>query len=122
MLQVPLHFTSRVPVQYKIQRRQLRAQHIDDHYCASLFKYIKHRSIELKADAVLFCADDKAKVHIGEPNRPVSTGVQGHQSITPVVVELSSLDHDMKMTSLTPSVVLQRSVPETVKQSDCVYK
>lgn len=65
----------------------------------------------------MLCADDKAKVPIGEPDRPVSTGVRGRQSINPIDVELSRLDHDMKMTSLTPSVVLQCSVPETVEQS-----
>ena len=49
-----LTFTSRIPVQYfKIQRRQLRAQYIDDHYCAALFKYLKHRSIELNQFCVM---------------------------------------------------------------------
>ncbi|WAR05994.1 LOW QUALITY PROTEIN: hypothetical protein MAR_021363 [Mya arenaria] len=73
--------------------------------------------VELKTDGVLFCADDKAKVPIGEPDRPVSTGVRGRQSIAPVDIELSSLDHDMKMSSLTPSVVLKCRVPDTVQQS-----
>lgn len=112
-----LTFTSRIPVQYKIQRRQLRASHPDDHYCAAVFKYLKSRAIKLKDDRVLFCSDGKAKVPVGEPDRPVSTGVRGRLSIAPVDTELSSLDHDMKTASLTPSVVLQCNVPETVNQS-----
>ena len=112
-----LTFTSRKPIQYKIQRRQLRAQHPDDHYCAALFKYLKCRSIELKDDCLFFCVDDKAKVPVGEPHRPISTGVRGRQSIAPIDAELSSLDHDMKATSLTPSVALLCSIPDSVQQS-----
>ena len=44
---VALSFTSRVPIQRKIQRRQLRASHEDDHYCAAAFRYLKYRAIEL---------------------------------------------------------------------------
>jgi len=35
-----LNFTSRINVQYKVQRRQLRVSHPDDHYCNAQFKYI----------------------------------------------------------------------------------
>jgi hypothetical protein len=61
--------------------------------------------------------DDKAKVPVGEPHRPISTGVRGRQSIAPIDAELSSLDHDMKATSLTPSVALLCSIPDSVQQS-----
>ena len=36
-----MNFTGKTPVQYKIQRRQLRISHIDDHYCSALFKHLK---------------------------------------------------------------------------------
>lgn len=36
-----LRFTSKVPIQYKIQKRQLRKHHEDDHYCMALIKYLK---------------------------------------------------------------------------------
>ena len=71
-----LSFTSKVPVQRKIQRRQLRAEHPDDHYCNALFKYLKHKAVELTEKAVLVCSDDKAKLKVGEPGQAVSTGVR----------------------------------------------
>ena len=112
-----LNFTSRLQVQHKIQRRQLRAAHPDDHYCAALFKYYRNRAVEENERAMLFCCDDKAKVHVGEPDVPVSTGVRGRESITHKSITLEALDHDMHKTSLTPNVVLKCEVPATVDKS-----
>ena len=39
-----------------------------------------------------FCSDDKSKIHVGEPNTPVPTGVRGRESITPKSVTLEALD------------------------------
>ena len=111
------NFSSKVGVQYKVQRRQLRAQHPDNHYCAALFKYLKFKAIELKDEAVLFCCDDKSKIPVGEPDKPVSTGVKGRLSIAQTSTELVALDHDMCVSSLTPSVVLQCNIPDSVEQS-----
>lgn len=36
--------------QYKIQRRQLRAAHINDHYCAASFKYLKAKAADISAN------------------------------------------------------------------------
>ena len=36
-----LNFTSKIPIQYKIQVRQLRAQHEDQYYCATQFLYLR---------------------------------------------------------------------------------
>ena len=115
-----LNFTSRIPVQYKIQKRQLRVKHPDDHYCAALLKYLKHKAVEMKDYAATFFCDDKAKVKVGEPGRPVSTGVRGKSTIAPKSTELVALDHDMASSSLTPSVVLECSVPESVAEKSFV--
>ncbi|XP_053407150.1 uncharacterized protein LOC123547869 isoform X1 [Mercenaria mercenaria] len=112
-----LSFTSKVPVQYKIQRRQLRKSHPDDHYCAALFKYLKYKALEVKNEAVFVCSDDKAKVPIEDPGRPISTGVRGRQSIVPLSENLSALDHDMNTTSITPSVVLLCKIPDSIGDS-----
>lgn len=57
-------FTSKIDVQYKIQKRQLRAYHPDEHYCNALFKYQRERAIELNnlidINVVFFSSDDKA--------------------------------------------------------------
>ena len=112
-----LRFTSRIAVQHKIQRRQLRVQHPDDHYCLAQFKYLKEKAVEQRQDVALFFCDDKAKIPIGEPNAPVSTGVRGKKSVAPVSTTISALDHDMTKASLTPSVILHCSIPESTDKS-----
>ena len=112
-----LTFTSKIQVQYKIQRRQLRVTHPDEHYCAAQFKYFKEKAVELKEKAAVFFCDDKAKVPIGEPGAPISTGVRGKKSIAPSTTTLAAKDHDMSMSSVTPSVVLQCEVPDDATKS-----
>ena len=112
-----LNFTSKFSVQHKIQRRQLRATHQDDHYCAALFKYLKSKAITEKENVMVFCCDDKAKVHVGEPTTPISTGVRGRKSIAPLSTTLEALDHDMHKSSLTPNVVLKCDIPDTLDNS-----
>ena len=114
-----LSFTSRIQVQYKIQKRQLRATHPDDHYCNAQLKYLKTKAIEMKGNTqvALFFCDDKAKVPIGEPGVYLSTAVRGKQSIAPTGTVLGALDHDMTMASLTPSVFLSCKIPDSVEKS-----
>lgn len=108
-------FTSKIPVQYKIQRRQLRISHPDDHYCNALFKYERSLAVELGKDCVLFFCDDKAKVQIGEPDVPMSTGVRGKKSVALSSTTLAATDHDLHHKgSLTPSVYMQCDVPESI--------
>lgn len=114
-------FTSKIDVQYKIQKRQLRAYHPDEHYCNALFKYQRERAIELNnlidINVVFFSCDDKAKVPIGEPGFAVSTGVRGKKSIAPTSTTLVAGDHDMTKSSLTPSVSLQIDIPGSTDDS-----
>ena len=51
-----LSFTSRFPLQHKIQRRQLRVNHPDDHYCAAQYKYLRYRAVEEGPNALFFHA------------------------------------------------------------------
>ncbi|WAQ93813.1 LOW QUALITY PROTEIN: hypothetical protein MAR_006284 [Mya arenaria] len=112
-----LNFTSRIPVQYKIQKRQLRVQHLDQHYCAAQFKYFKSKAIELGPDAIMLCCDDKAKVPVGDPGVFVSTGVRGKKTLAPVSESLEALDHDMTKSSLCPSVYLECEIPLDIEKS-----
>lgn len=115
-----LSFTSRYQVQYKIQRRQLRLSHPDDHYCAALLKYIKTLAVNLAAVGVvqLYFCDDKAKVPVGEPDVALSTGVRGKMCIAPVETTVAAADHDVNHKgSLTPSVLLQCEIPPSVDNS-----
>ncbi|WAR05310.1 hypothetical protein MAR_020679 [Mya arenaria] len=110
-------FTSRIDVQYKIQRRQLRATHVDQHYCAALLKYFKEKAVELGEKYIVVCCDDKAKVPIGEPGFSVSTGVRGKKTIAPTATTLVAADHDMTKASITPSVILQVQIPDSAEKS-----
>ena len=40
-----------------------------------------------------FCSDDKSKIHVGEPDALVSTGIRGHESITSESDTIKGLDH-----------------------------
>ncbi|KAK0155231.1 hypothetical protein N1851_002422 [Merluccius polli] len=79
--QSALNFTSRFELKYKIQRRQLRASHHDAHFCAALFKLLRLRRYQLRSEIFVVFMDDKAKIPVGEPGEPVSTGVRGRHSI-----------------------------------------
>lgn len=112
-----LTFTSKLNVQFKIQRRQLRISHPDDHYCAAQLRYLKEKACEMLNHVVFLCCDDKAKVPVGDPGSAVSTGVRGKKTLAPTTTTLVSLDHDMTKSSLTPSVILQCNIPDHADKS-----
>lgn len=112
-----LNFTSRIPVQYKIQKRQLRVSHPDQHFCAAQFKYLKQKAVELGDQGVLVCCDHKAKLPTGDHGVPVSTGVRGKKTLMPTSLELVACDHDMTKSSLCPSVYLRCTTPESIEKS-----
>lgn len=112
------HYTGRINLTHKIQTRQLRNFHQDFHFCAAQFKYMRQMAIKFRHRSVLISADDKAKVCIGEPDMPVSTGVRGKKSLAPVNINLSALDHDQNQKGkLVPSVMLDITIPEEITQS-----
>ena len=110
-----LNFTSRLQVQYKIQRRQLRISHPDDYFCGAQFKYLKSLAIRLGDDCSLFFCDDKAKVAVGQSNIAVSTGIRGKKTLAPVSTTLVAADHDLQHSgSLTPSVYMRCELPTEI--------
>ncbi|CAC5376627.1 unnamed protein product [Mytilus coruscus] len=64
-------YKSKIPLQFKIQTRQLRVSHQDDHYCSAIFKYIRQFAIKFRDCCKLLCIDDKAKIDFGEPGMAV---------------------------------------------------
>ena len=113
-----LSFSSKIKVQYKIQKRQLRTHHEDAHYAACLLKYVKEYAVEIGHHGAVFFCDDKAKVPIGEPGHVISTGVRGKKSIAPTSTTYAALDHDMQSKgSITPSVTLKCRVPDNASES-----
>lgn len=111
-------YKGRVPLKMKVQTRQLRASHQDEHYCASIFKMLRQYAIKFRDKVTFVCMDDKSKVDFGEPGVHISSGVRGKKSIMPVDSALSCLDHDVSSKgSLTPSVALFVDIPEDVSES-----
>ena len=115
-----LNFTGRFQVRYKIQLRQLRSSHPDDHYAAALFKYFRELAIHFRYVNTVVFADDKSKINVGEPGLAISTG-----SVAPMSSQISALDHDVQSkASLTPSVTMICDTPEGITSSfyrGCVH-
>ena len=110
-----MNFTSKIQVQYKIQRRQLRLSHPDDHYCNALFKYLKSLAVRIQPDCCLFFCDDKAN---REPGVAISTGVRGKLTLAPTTTTISAASHDLHhKASLTSSVYMNCAIPESTDKS-----
>src|SRR2546423_12844812 len=77
------HYTGRFQIKYMVQARQIHKFHIDSHYCAALWRYLREFTIKFKEFVALICADDKHKVPIGE-SVATSTEVRNKQTLTSV--------------------------------------
>lgn len=111
-------YTSKVPLQHKVQTRQLRSSHVDEHYCSALFKYAKEYAVQYREETAFICVDDKCKIDFGEPGQYIQTGVRGKKAIIPADTTLAALDHDKQSKgSLTPSVCLQVELPTDINGS-----
>jgi hypothetical protein len=106
-------YKSLVPLKFKVQTRQLRLSHMDEHFCAAQYKYMRLYAIDNRDNVRFLSIDDKSKIDYGEPGQHVASGVRGKKSIVPSSSTLSALDHDVSSKgSLTPSVCLDIDVPE----------
>ena len=113
-------YKSKVNLKFKIQSRQLRASHIDEHFCAAQFKYIRHYAVKYRDVTTFLSIDDKPKLDFGEPGLAISSGVRGEKSIVPMNHVLGALDHDVNSKgSFTPSVYLNVDIPE--EENDSFY-
>ena len=74
------HYTGKVNLTHKVQARQLRSYHPDAHFCAAQYKYMREVAMSFRKENVIFLsADDKAKIMVGEPSLPISSGVRGNR-------------------------------------------
>ena len=109
-----LQFTGKLDVKFMVQARQLRKWHIDAHYCACLFRYLKSFSIKYRSNCQLIFMDDKHRCKIGEPGLPVAT-VEGHH-----IYQFAVADHDYTKFGIIPSVTMLCDIPE--KLDDSFYR
>ena len=119
-----LNYTGRLNVRYCLQARQLRSTHNDNHYCLAFHYWLavlrmqRKMAIALRDHSTFVCLDDKAKVPVGEPNNPMSTGVHQRRSIVADSSCPLALDHDQASRgSLTPSVGLHCDIPTSCPAS-----
>ena len=107
------YYTGKVNLKHQVQSRQLRKPHIDAHYCAAQYKYMREMAVKFKEEVLFLSCDDKAKVMVGEPSLPIASGVRGKRSIAPTNISLSALDHDVNQKgAVVPSVILDIDIPD----------
>ena len=99
-----LKYTGLLDVKYYVQARQLRSVHEDYHYCLALFKMQRAMAGSLRDHSTFVCLDDKAKIPVGEPAQPMSTGVRARRNIMAGGIQAVALDH-------VKDTVLQSSTP-----------
>ena len=116
-----LQYAGKLNVKFMIQPRQprqLRKEHIDSHYCAALFCYLKEFSVMFCDHCSLFFIDDKHRCKVGEPGLPVAAVERGKQ----VVVSTSGkkfavADHDFTKFAIIPSVTVVCDIPSSIEDS-----
>ena len=83
-------------MRYALQCRQLRHEHPDSKYVYSSYLALcKGICCSSFCKLFMISVDDKAIVPVGSPNRPVSTGVKGHNRslVIGISSNLQALDY-----------------------------
>ena len=93
-----------------VQARQFRKTHVDEHYTAALFRYIREFAVRFRSCCRLVCLDDKHRMNIGEPGFPVAAAERGRRVLVKVGTSFEVGDHDFTKFSMIPSVVLQNQI------------
>ena len=109
--------TGRLAIKFMIQSRQLHADHVDSHYCAAIFKYLKHFAIMFRDHSTVVCLDDKHNIKIGEPDFPVAAVDRGKEVLVGISSKFMVGDHDFTKAKFTPSVALVCNIPEDISES-----
>jgi hypothetical protein len=100
-----------------VQSRQLRSNHIDNHYASALFRYLKELAITFKDDSWLVFMDDKHRCKIGEPGYPVAAVERGKQVIVSCNKSFVVSDHDFTKCGIIPSVIMFCDIPVSIEDS-----
>ena len=100
-----------------VQMRQFRKLHIDEHYCAAIFHYLREYALLFKRQSLLICLDDKHRLKVGEPGFPVAAAERGRRVIVSLKEEFQVSDHDFTRLSIIPSIIFRVDIPETIEGS-----
>lgn len=100
-----------------VQQRQWRKHHVDSHYAACIFRYIREYALKLRSYAIFTCVDDKHRVKVGEPSCPVAAAERGRQVLVHSSTSFQVADHDFTRFSVIPSVALVVDIPDSISGS-----
>lgn len=115
--QSSVKFTKRFNLRFKVQRRCLRLNHEDCHYTATLFKYLKHFSVQYRDHTLLLSCDDKHNIQVGEPQHAVAALDRGKRVLGHEGIPILALDHDFTKAKVTPSVSLVIDIPASPSET-----
>ena len=62
-----MQHTGRLNIRFMVQTRQLQHEHVDGHYAAAVFRYMRELAVQLKNRCTPVSMDDKHNVKVGEP-------------------------------------------------------
>ena len=103
-----------------VQKCQFRHHHVDAHYCAAVFRYMKEFAISIRDLAFFVSLDDKHRIKIGEPNYPDAAAERGRHVLVGLNETFEVGDHDFTKFSVVPSVSFVIKIPEAVE--GCWYE
>lgn len=85
---------------------QVRVNHVDAHYCAASWRYLREYAIKHRDIALLVSLDDKHKIKCGEPSYPVAAVERGKKVIVGAGQVMAVGDHNFTKFGIIPSVSL----------------
>lgn len=102
---------------YMVQRRQFRKQHVDAHYAAAVFRYLREYAVQFREVSTVVCLDDKHRCKVGEPSFPVAAAERGRKVLVSLTQSFEVGDHDFTRFNIIPSVLLKVDIPDEVSGS-----
>lgn len=108
-------YYGRFSVKSTVQKRTLHKHHVDHHYAAKQFKFMREMASKFNEISVCFFLDDKAAIPIGPIGTPVSTTRRQRPGFVDTRNEcgLNAADHDIIPLHITPSVSIKLVPPSS---------
>lgn len=108
-------YYGRFTVKRSIQKRTLHKHHVDHHYAAKQFKFMREMATKFRDISTCYFLDDKAAIPIGPFHTPVSTTRRQRPAFVDTRNEqgLNAADHDIIPLHITPSVCIKLKPPES---------
>ncbi|CAB4017899.1 Hypothetical predicted protein [Paramuricea clavata] len=111
------YYKGNINVKMMVQKRQVRAEHVDSHYCAAAWRYLREFAVKNRHLVQLVSMDGKHKIKCGEPSFPLAAAERGKKMIVAMNQTMAVCDHDFSKCTLTPSVNLLIDIPPDINGS-----